>query len=97
MLLLKYHTTLTSTLKKADQQIRGAMVFAKRYWILNAFLYLLMVLKLKKLKQQVLTSVSEGTNSLLKSTVDGLTLTLLLQPPDMMAIVGRVDVSLGHM
>ena len=45
---------------------------------LNAFLYLLVVLKLKKLKQQVLTSLVK-TNSLLKSTVDGLTLTLLLQ------------------
>ena len=62
---------LNIDVKKADQQIR---VLVK----LNAFLYLLVVLKLKKLKQQVLTSLVK-TNSLLKSTVDGLTLTLLLQ------------------
>ena len=69
---------LNIDVKKADQQIRGAMVLPMVLVKLNVFLYLPVVLKLKKLKQQVLTSLVK-TNSLLKSTVDGLTLTLLLQ------------------
>ena len=59
---------LNIDVRKADQQIRGAMVLP------NGFLYSHVVLKLKKLKLLVQTSLVK-TILLLKSTTVGLTLT----------------------
>ena len=65
---------LNIDVKKSDQQIRGATVLVK----LLVFSFSLKVRKLKKLQQLVQTSLVL-MNSLLKSTVDGWTSTLLSQ------------------
>ena len=69
---------LNIDVKKADQQIRGAMVLPNGTGKTQRVLVFARGAKAEEAKQQVLTSLVK-TNSLLKSTVDGLTLTLLLQ------------------